>query len=125
MGSSQTHTEIKIDNDPRLAAALDAVLEQSGCRLGLNDATLAKLQAAVREACKTVWRSLNGTNEKLHVDCEEFPDRLELLFGCTGASTSEIEACIAQLKSKVDRVTFETRSGKPELKLVKYAARHQ
>ena len=125
MGSSQTHTEIKIGNDPRLAAALDAVLEQSGCRLGLNDATLAKLQAAVREACKTVWRSLNGTNEKLHVDCEEFPDRLELLFGCTGASTSEIEACIAELKSKVDRVTFETRSGKPELKLVKYAARHQ
>ena len=121
MGSSQTRTEIKIDNDSRLAAALNALLEQSASRLGLNDDALRKLQAAVQEAWKSVWRSLNGANEKLHVDCEEFPDRVELSFRCSGGSTSEIEACAAMLKPKVDQVSVETRSGKPELKLVKYA----
>lgn len=125
MGSSQTRTQIKIDNDPRLTAALNALLEQAACRLGLNDDALRKLQAAVQDACKNVWRNLNGTSEKLHVDCEEYPDRIELAFQCTGGSTAELEACVAALKSKVDQVKIEARAGKPELKLVKYAARHQ
>jgi hypothetical protein len=125
VGSSQTHTEINIDNDSRLAAALNALLEQAACRLGLNDDASRKLQAAVQEAYKHVWRSLNGTSEKLHVECEEFPDRIELSFQCSGGSTAELEACVAALKPKVDQVKIETRAAKPHLKLVKYAARHQ
>jgi len=125
VGSSKTRTEIKIDNDPRLAAALNALLEQSACRLGLSDEALGKLQAAVREAWQHSWRSLNGAGEKLHVDCEEFPDRIELLFRCSGGSAAEFEKCAAMLKPKVDQVSVETRAGKPELKLVKYAARRQ
>lgn len=122
-GSSQTHTEIEFDNDPRLAVALGAVLEQSACRLGMSDESVRVLNAAVQEACRNVWRSLNGTNEKLHLDCEEFSDRLELTFRCSGVSRSEIEACAAALKPKVDQVNIETRSGKPHLKLVKFAGR--
>jgi len=125
VGSSQTRTEINVDNDQRLAAALSAVIEQSASRLGLNDDAQRKLQTAVQEAWKNVWRNLNGTSEKLHVDCEEFPDRIELSFRCAGGSIAEIEACIATLKPKVDHVSIETHSGKPELKLVKYAGRPQ
>jgi hypothetical protein len=125
VGSSQTRTEINIDNDPRLAAALNALLEQAACRLGLNDDASRKLQAAVQEAYMNVWRNLNGTNEKLHVHCEEFPDRIELSFQCSAGSTAELEASVAALKSKVDQASIETRTGKPELKIVKYAARPQ
>jgi anti-sigma regulatory factor (Ser/Thr protein kinase) len=125
VGSSQTRTEINVDNDQRLAAALSAVVEQSACRLGLNDDAQRKLQTAVQEAWKNVWRNLNGTSEKLHVDCEEFPDRIELWFRCAGGSIAEIEACVATLKPKVDHVSIETHSGKPQLKLVKYAAHRQ
>jgi anti-sigma regulatory factor (Ser/Thr protein kinase) len=125
VGSSQTRTEINVDNDQRLAAALSAVIEQSACRLGLNDDAQRKLQNAVQEVWKNVWHNLNGTGEKLHVDCEEFPDRLELSFRCAGSSIADIEACVATLKPKVDHVTIETHSGKPQLKIVKYAGRGQ
>lgn len=122
VGSSHTHTEINVDNDQRLAAALDALLEQSACRLGLKDDALRKLQAAVLEAWKKAWASLNGTSEKLHLECEEYPDRIEISFRCSDRSLREMEAWVGSLKSKVDQASIEKRSGKPELKIVKYAA---
>lgn len=122
MESSQTRTEINIDNDPRLAAALNALLEQAACRLGLKDEALRRLQEVVLDAWKNVWRSLNGTSEKLHVECEEYPDRIELSFRCSDRSLKQIEAFAASLKPKVDQASIEKRSGGPELKIVKYAA---
>jgi anti-sigma regulatory factor (Ser/Thr protein kinase) len=123
VGSNQTRTEIDVDNDPRLAAALRAVLEQAACRLELSDESLQKLQIAAQEAWQNVWRSFNGASQKLHLDCEEFPDRIELTFRCSGGSAAEIEAFASGLRAKVDQVSIETRSEKPELKLIKYARR--
>ena len=45
-----------------------------------------------------------------------------MTFRCSDGSTAEIEASSAALKSKVDQASIEKRSGKPELKIVKYAA---
>ena len=123
MGSNNTHTEINVDNDPRLAAALSAVLEQSAGRLGLSEDALRVLNGAVQAAWRDVWRSLNGTNEKLHVECEEFPDRLELTFRCAGRSGSDLESCATALKGKVDQVNLETHAGKSKLTLIKFGAK--
>jgi len=124
VGSSQTRTEIDADNDPRLAAALGAILEQYACRLEMKVDTLRKLQIAAQEAWQNVWQSFNGSSAKLHIDCEEFSDRIEMTFRCSGGPDAEIEAFAAGFKAKVDQVTVEKRSGKTELKLIKYAARN-
>jgi len=123
VGSSQTHTEFDFDNDPRLATALGPLLEQTAERLGMSDDSLRKLEAAAREAWKNCWQQLNSSGEKLHLECEEYEDRIELTFRCAGNSGSSMEACAKELKAKVDDVSFEKASGKPQLKLTAYANR--
>jgi hypothetical protein len=89
----------------------------------MSDKSLNKLQLAAKEAWQSCWHTLNRSHDKLHLECEEFNDRIELTFRCSG-SAAEMEAHAAQLKPKVDQVTVETHSGKPQLKLIAYANRH-
>lgn len=95
------------------------MLEQSAERQGLSKEELRKLHDAVQEAWRKIWSSLNGANEKLHVDFEETEDRVEMIFRCVGASRKDLEGCVAELRPKVDHVSLDANAEKQVLRLVK------
>jgi hypothetical protein len=124
VGSNPTRTEFTFDNDPRFVAALGAVLEQSAERLGISEEALHKLHAAAREAWQSCWRGKHDGHQKLHLECEETADHIELIFRCPSGAEREIEICAAELKAKVEHVTVEKQAGKPHLKITAYAKKH-
>ena len=124
MGSNPTHTEITFDNDPRFEVALGAVLEQSAERLGISSDALHKLTVAARKAWQSCWRGKHDGHQKLHLECEETNDRIELIFRCPSGAEHEIENCAVELKAKVDHVSVEKHAGKSHLKIAAYAKRH-
>jgi hypothetical protein len=118
-------TQLKMDADPRLAAAAGGAARCLGDAAGLEDASLSQLQSAIVAACREEFRHLDATHPHLEVTLTRFSDRIEVVLAHEGESSAALglDAVVgfaAQLGNHsggaraldgVDRVQFETHGG--------------
>lgn len=133
-----THTELSLQNDPRLMAAVGAIVSHSAQRIGLPSDGQEGLAAAVMDACRETFPLLgdhDGTNSALKIIVEDFQDRVEVTIEhagealptagldsfCGGGSGGAMAGISNSLQdTRVDRVQYETRDGRSRMKLIKY-----
>jgi hypothetical protein len=125
---------LKMDADPRLAAAAGGAARCFGDAAGLEDASLSQLQSAIVAACHEEFRHLDAAHPQLEVTLIHFADRIEVALAHEGESSAAmgldaVVGCAAQLGDNsggrraldgVDRVQFETRGGCAITRLTKF-----
>jgi hypothetical protein len=126
--------QMKIDADPRLAAAAGGAARCLGAAAGLEDASLSQLQSAIVAACREEFRHLDAAHPHLEVTLTRFDDRIEVALAHEGESSPAmgLDAVVgfaAQLGDNssgtraldgVDRVQFETHGGCTITRLTKF-----
>jgi len=138
MTTDQTRTELSLQNDPRLMAAVSAIVSHSAQRIGLPAEAQEGLAAAVMNACRETFPLLgdqDGTNPSLKVIVEDFPDRVEVTIEhageaqptagldtfCAGGGDDGTTGISNSLQdTRVDRVQYESHDGRSRMKLIKY-----
>jgi hypothetical protein len=138
MTTEPTHTELSLQNDPRLMAAVGAIVSYSAQRIGLPSDAQEGLAAAVIDACRETFPLLtdvDGSNPALKVVVEDFQDRVEVTIEhagealptagldsfCGGGSDGVMAGISNSLQdTRVDRVQYETSHGRSRMKLIKY-----
>ncbi|MGH9683257.1 MAG: hypothetical protein ACRD4S_06585 [Candidatus Acidiferrales bacterium] len=126
-------TECTLHNDPRLIAAVGAVVSHASQRTGLSDEAQAALSAASEDACRETFSlgpvgnapsNPDGTDVAIHVIVENFPDRVEVAIENPEATgdAQRVQDRIRgiQERTKVDDVNYETRGGRGRITLVEY-----
>jgi hypothetical protein len=126
--------QLKIDADPRLAAAAGGAARCLGDAVGFEDASLSRLQSAIVAACREEFRHLDPAHPYLEVTLLRFPDRIEVALAHEGESSTALglDAVVgfaAQLGQNsggtsaldgVDRVQFETNGSCAITRLTKF-----
>lgn len=122
MNPKHVRTECDLDDDPRLFAALSAIVEHSAAQVGVPEARAKKLVEATRKCCKEAW---SGPNDRPHlrVVCEEFEDRLEVKL--KKPSGEKFCENFSLSKEEVARVSPESHEGAFSLTLTEFAAPNQ
>ena len=138
-----SHTELSLHNDPRLMAAVGAIVSHSAQRVGLASDAQEGLAGAVMDACRETFPllgDLDGKNSALKVIVEDFPDRVEVTIEhtgealptagldsfCGGGNEGAMPGISNSLQdTRVDRVQYETKDGLSRMKLTKYSGGHK
>jgi hypothetical protein len=119
MNPKNVRTECNLDDDPRLFAALGAIVEHSAAQVGVSEERAKKLIEATRKCCKEAWSDQND-GRHMRVVCEEFDDRLEVkLKKPSGGKFCEN---FKLPKEEVAKVSPETHEGKFTLTLTEFAS---
>src|SRR5713226_1529339 len=79
--------QLKMDANPRLAAAAGGATRCLGDAAGLEDASLSQLQSAIVAACHEEFRHLNAAHPHLEVTLTRFADRIEVALAHEGESS--------------------------------------
>jgi hypothetical protein len=131
-------TELKVHNDPRLLAAVGAIVSHSAHRAGLpHDAQQGLAEAAV-DACRETFPLLESgknDNRDLCLTVEDFPDRVQVTIEHSGEAkpSAGLDTFVGGSKdgaaggisdslqdTRVDRVQYETVEGRSRMTLTKY-----
>ena len=138
MTTDQTRTELSLQNDPRLMAAVSAIVSHSAQRIGLTSEAQEGLAAAVMNACRETFPLLgdqDGNNPALKIIVEDFQDRVEVTIEhsgealptagldtfCAGGGDDGTAGISNSLQdTRVDRVQYESHGGRSRMKLIKY-----
>ena len=133
--AAETHNlHMCIDADVRLAAAAGGVARFLADAAGLESEAVARLQAAVIEACVEAFGHLAAEHPHLEVTFARFPDRLEVSLSHEEATVPGIEvrtiagfavkkapsAGNSEALAGVDRVQHETHGRESVTRLTKY-----
>jgi hypothetical protein len=139
MTHNPSRIEVSLNNDPRLLAALGAIVSHSARRAGLAESAQERFTEAALNACRETFPLLDsGTdrNGMLRVVLQDFNDRVEMTIEHSGEPlpTAGLDTFCAQLGNsaqsglsgdlqvqKVDRVQYETREGVSRVILIKYS----
>jgi len=125
-------TELKVHNDPRLLAAVGAIVSHSAHRAGLpREAQHGFAEAAVeavRETFPLLGNDSTGDRD-LRMVIEDFPDRVQVTIEHSGESKPsaglDTFAGSASLQdTRVDRVQYDTHEGRSRMTLIKYRDQH-
>ena len=126
--------QLKMDADPRLAAAAGGAARCLGDAAGLEDASLPQLQSAIVAACREEFRHLDAAHPHLEVTLILFADRIEVALAHEGESSpaTGLDAVVgfagqlgdnsggARALDGVDRVQFEMHDGCAIMRLTKF-----
>ena len=126
--------QLKMDADPRLAAAAGGAARCLGDAAGLKDASLSQLQLAIVAACREEFRHLDAAHPHLEVTLTRFADRIEVALAheeerSPALGLDAVVGFAAQLGDNsggtraldgVDRVQFETHGGCAIMRLTKF-----
>jgi hypothetical protein len=133
--ATETHNlQMWIDADARLAAAAGGVARFLADAAGLDSEAVARLQAAVIEACMEAFGHLAAERAHLEVTFARFPDRLEVSLAHEEAAAPAIgvrtitgfamkkktNAGNSEAMAGVDRVQHETHGRESVTRLTKY-----
>jgi hypothetical protein len=131
-------TELKVDDDPRLLAAVGAIVSHSAQRAGLPQEAREGLAAAAVDACRETFpliRNENSGNRELRMVVEDFPDRVQVTIEHSGEAvpTAGLDSFVGGSKAgvsdgisnslqdtRVDRVQYDTHEGRSRMTLIKY-----
>jgi hypothetical protein len=126
--------QLKMEADPRLAAAAGGAARCLGDAAGLEDASLSQLRAAIVAACREEFRHLDAAHPHLEVTLTRFADRIEVALEheeerSPAMGLDAVVGFAAQLGGNsggtraldgVDRVQFETHGGCAITRLTKF-----
>ncbi len=142
MNTSPARIEVSIHNDPRLLAALGAIVSHSAHRAGLPRLAQDGFADAAIQACRDTFPLVQdgGSGDAmLRLGIVSFPDRVEVTIEhsgeplptagldtfCAGAAADSGQGLSGALQgTMVDRVQYETRDGVSRVTLIKYSGAH-
>lgn len=133
MSTEVREFHLKIDADPRLAAAAGGAVRYLADAAGLEFQDVANLQAATLAACQEVFDGLTPPHNSVDVTISRYPDRIEIALSHAGEGAPAVGLdTIAGFASQVggassgnalhsvDRVQYETRGASAITRLTKY-----
>jgi hypothetical protein len=120
VGNEFIRTEARFEADPRLIAAVGAIIEHAAAHVGMGDARCHALMAATERACREAWPVSNGREPRVEVICDQYADRVEVAIQGHGATAPGMDSTLKDLQKRVDRVTTENRNGSVRIVLVEY-----
>lgn len=114
-------TEITLHGDPRLVAAVGAVVTQASQRLGISEAA-ESLSASAMEVVRGIFQEMGNRGKypdaKVQVVVENHPGQLQVTIECPGEAASS--SCTPPVSGKVwDNAKCETRNGNSRVILTK------
>ncbi|HWZ96442.1 MAG TPA: hypothetical protein VN025_01645 [Candidatus Dormibacteraeota bacterium] len=128
VSTDSKHIEIKLDADPRFAAAAAGGARYLGEASGLTTDAAGKFQAAILFACEEAFAHLDVRHTEVKVTLNQFPDRIEVaivhhanapsvgLHTLLGAGSNAMEG--------VDRVQYEQQAENSVTRLTKFLGPH-
>lgn len=124
MPDDPARTEITLHGDPRLVAAVGAVVTHAGQRLGM-DAESGSLSASAMEVVRGIFDEMrdrgNSPEVAVQVVVENHPGQLRVTIECPGEAVSSGRAPFASGKIW-DNANFETSNGTLRVILTKSAS---
>lgn len=137
MTTDHHHTELTLQDDPRLLVGIGALVTHLSQVAGLSDGAQEGLAAAVVDACRDTFPLVNGDDRhdgSLRMIVEDFADRVEVTIEHSGEALPSAgldsfcgggEGVAAGISNslqdtRVDRVQYETRDGRSRMTLIKY-----
>lgn len=128
MPTDSKHIEIKLDADPRFAAAAAGGARYLGEAGGLTPDDASKLQAAVLFACEETFAQLDLDHCDVFVALNQFPDRIEVVIKhhADGPSVGLHTLLNAgpNPMDGVDRVQYEKQADLSVTRLTKFLSPH-
>lgn len=129
-----TTIRLRIDADPRLAAAAGGVARYLADAASLESAAVAGLQSTVVAACEEAFLNLQEGKSSLELSFTRFADRIEVALALEGEPAPAVGLdAIAGFATQfgaassaagpwggVDRVQYETQGGTAITRLTKY-----
>jgi hypothetical protein len=140
MTTDPARTEIMVQDDERLLAAIEPIVFMASTRCGLSTEAQKGLAAASIAACKETFPLLKESDDAdedpaVKVIITDYTDRVEVAIEHDGEAlpTAGLDTFVgdavagsdaglsgALQKTSVDRVQYETKSGVSRMTLVKY-----
>lgn len=128
VSTDSKHIEIKLDADPRFAAAAAGGARYLGEAGGLTPDAAGKFQTAILFACEETFGHLDMGHCQVEVTLNQFPDRIEvtILYSADGPSVGlhTLLSSGANPMEGVDRVQYETKAGSSVTRLTKFLVPH-
>jgi hypothetical protein len=111
---------LRIDADPRLAAAVGGAARYLADAAGVENDSATQLQAAVIAACVEAFGYLDEDHPQLDVTLTRLPDRIEVSLSHEGANGNASASDDGTVPSGVDRIQHETQGNVAVTRLTKY-----
>jgi hypothetical protein len=111
---------LRIDADPRLAAAVGGAARYLADAAGMENDAVAQLQAAVIAACRELFSSLKEDHPSLNVTLTRLPDRIEVSLSHEGTSPRDAGLDGKEVPTGIDRIQHETQGNLTVTRLTKY-----
>ncbi len=125
---------LRLSRDPRLLAGVAGALAHIAERAGYDPRARADMAAAAEEVCRDTFPLLTEADPRLSVIIEDFADHIEVTLEHNGQAvpTAGLESFAfpgteqtgrssgLALLARVDRVTYDGKSGTSRMTLVKY-----
>ena len=123
------HFEIKLDADPRFAAAAAGGARYLGESSGLTPEAAQRLQAATLFACEEAFAQLDNVHCQVEIGLAQFPDRIEVSIVHHGSAAPSIGlhtllSAGQNPTAGVDRVQYEQQGNASVTRLTKYLDLH-
>ncbi|HJZ64602.1 MAG TPA: hypothetical protein VKD70_09800 [Candidatus Acidoferrum sp.] len=128
MSTDSKHIEIKLDADPRFAAATAGGARYLGEASGLTEVDAGKFQAAVLFACEETFAVVDIMRSQVEVCLNQFPDRIEVVIlhyadGPAVGLHTLLNAGPNPMEG-VDRVQYEKKAEASITRLTKFLGPH-
>jgi hypothetical protein len=111
---------LRIDADPRLAAAVGGAARYLADAAGMESEAVAQLQAAVIAACREVLAVLREDHPSLTVTLTRLSDRIEVSLSHEGAAPEGVVSDGREVPAGIDRIQRETQGDLTVTRLTKY-----
>jgi hypothetical protein len=111
---------LRIDADPRLAAAVGGAARYLADAAGMENDAVAQLQAAVIAACRELFSSLKEDHPSLNVTLTRLPDRIEVSLSHESTSPRGAGLDGKEVPTGIDRIQHETQGNLTVTRLTKY-----
>lgn len=128
VSTDSKHIELKLDADPRFAAAAAGGARYLGEASGLTPDAAGKLQIAILLACEETFGRVDIRHSQVGVTLNQFPDRIEVTIayhsGGLPVRLHTLGNAGANPMEGVDRVQYEKQAGSSVTRLTKFLGPH-
>jgi hypothetical protein len=111
---------LRIDADPRLAAAVGGAARYLADAAGIENEAVAQLQSAVIAACREAFGNLSKDHPHLDISLTRLSDRIEVSLSHEGTTSAAGDGNGGEVPSGVDRIQHETQGNVAVTRLTKY-----
>jgi hypothetical protein len=120
--NKHTRTELVLNDDPRLVAAVGSVVEHAVNRAGLSEEVQKELAATAVDTCRACFVPASGSQAGLKCVVEDFDDRIEVQIDqpTNGARGGALADKLRDAIHSVDDVKYEPTASGSRVTLIKY-----